>query len=657
MFFRKNNKLISLGLFVILSLFVSSNLNLIFSGVYAQVSDENTAFSFDYIERGSISIIGDTDVDLDPLNGIVTGNGSESDPYVIENYKIENTNPIGIYIQDTSVSFIIRNCYIDAENWGIYILGTYSGKLTIYNNVIVNHDSEGILIYRYPGCEMFNNTVQYNHQDGIDVHDSNYSSIYNNTCKSNLASGISTSTSVNLLIENNICNYNNWGISTWFGENSIVKDNYCYSNIFDGIRVISGVNISIISNEVLATSIYGISLESDSINNTIHHNDIIDNGGTSSQGFDEGTGNIWYDNITFEGNLWSDWTGGYYYIDGSAGSYDMYPFVNLDNLDFIQIHSDVGFETLNLEGDGTEMQPYILEDLVIDTNNLIGISVKGTTKHFIIQNCTISSSGTGISLINLLNGTATIHNNSLINNDDYGIYLDNASSSLISQNYCNNSFYGGIHVQYSNSCEILSNFCEEMYWEGITALFTDGNTIIGDNICRNCSTGILVFYSSEVSISNNTNYYNRHDGIEIWRSTNSTLYGNNCSFSSTGIRFTESNQSLINYNYLTQNHCGLYLSIGSYSNIIHHNHLVYNTAFQARDEGTGNVWYDITTSEGNWWSDWTGGEYLIIGLAGSVDPFPLGTPVISEFLASYGFILLFTQLSMVMVILWIKKRR
>jgi hypothetical protein len=86
MFFRKNNKLISLGLVFILSLFVSSNLNLIFSGVYAQVSDENTAFSFDYVERGSISIIGDTDVDLDPLNGIVTGNGSESDPYVIENY-------------------------------------------------------------------------------------------------------------------------------------------------------------------------------------------------------------------------------------------------------------------------------------------------------------------------------------------------------------------------------------------------------------------------------------------------------------------------------------------------------------------------------------------------------------------------------------------
>ena len=62
----------------------------------------------------------------------------------------------------------------------------------------------------------------------------------------------------------------------------------------------------------------------------IHHNALIDNylDGTSqardSSELDD-IENIWYDEILLEGNYWSDWVSGVYYIDGSAGSVDPYP--------------------------------------------------------------------------------------------------------------------------------------------------------------------------------------------------------------------------------------------------------------------------------------------------------------------------------------------
>ena len=72
---------------------------------------------------------------------------------------------------------------------------------------------------------------------------------------------------------------------------------------------------------------YGIYLDQYCINNEIHRNNFIDNNlGGSSQGFDDGTDNTWYDIITSKGNYWNDWSGsGSYAIDGSANCVDLYP--------------------------------------------------------------------------------------------------------------------------------------------------------------------------------------------------------------------------------------------------------------------------------------------------------------------------------------------
>ena len=73
--------------------------------------------------------------------------------------------------------------------------------------------------------------------------------------------------------------------------------------------------------------------------NVAHHNTFINNskvnqytidgertGTITSQGYDEGNYNTWYDEEGEYGNIWSDYTGGSSYsIDGRANAEDIYP--------------------------------------------------------------------------------------------------------------------------------------------------------------------------------------------------------------------------------------------------------------------------------------------------------------------------------------------
>jgi len=101
---------------------------------------------------------------------------------------------------------------------------------------------------------------------------------------------------------------------------------------------------------------------------------------------------------------------------------------------------------------------------------------------------------------------------------------------------------------------------------------------------------------------------------------------------------------------------------GGGNNIIHHNTFQDNNpggTSQGADYSSNNVWYDIATSEGNWWNDWTEGDYPIAGDAGSVDPYPLGTPVTNgtpEFSTGSIFILVAIPCLFVVVIFHKKKK-
>ena len=210
------------------------------------------------------------------------GNGTMENPFVIEDRIIANENTNAISITNTTKFFIIRNCYVaDNYGYGIYLKDIANATAKIMNNVVINHQISGIGLRNCNYVEISNNTIIENNY-GIDLYESVNNTITYNSLSKNINGIIfSDYSSQNTVLYNMFENSTSWGM--------IIFD---FSN-----------------------------------NNTIHHNNFLDNNfGGISQAYDNSSFNLWYEQLTMEGNFWSEKTGpGNYSIAGSAGSVDLYP--------------------------------------------------------------------------------------------------------------------------------------------------------------------------------------------------------------------------------------------------------------------------------------------------------------------------------------------
>ncbi|MCG3260319.1 MAG: right-handed parallel beta-helix repeat-containing protein, partial [Candidatus Heimdallarchaeota archaeon] len=86
-------------------------------------------------------------------------------------------------------------------------------------------------------------------------------------------------------------------------------------------------NCTIFKNLISDNLNYGIVIYNGKFN-IIHHNSFIDNNQGTTQAFDSGFSNFWFDSSTMEGNFWSDFSGiGTYTIAGPALAEDLYPLL------------------------------------------------------------------------------------------------------------------------------------------------------------------------------------------------------------------------------------------------------------------------------------------------------------------------------------------
>ncbi len=192
-----------------------------------------------------------------------TGDGSAASPYIITNYDINASQGTdsGIYIKNTTVYFIIRNCTIhdgyDLNNYiynnGIYFWNVTNGK--IENCETYNNYNSGIELCAYSN----NNTITANQ-------------VYNNSYY-----GISLFYSSNNIISSNHV-YNHSGNGIWLCDspnNNTITLNHVYKNV-RGIDVTSSSNNTMTLNQIYDNS-YGICLLSSSNNNIITSNHIYNN--------------------------------------------------------------------------------------------------------------------------------------------------------------------------------------------------------------------------------------------------------------------------------------------------------------------------------------------------------------------------------------------
>lgn len=300
----------------------------------------------------------DEDSDFDSYG--FPGNGLQSNPYIIENkhfMSVEYLN--GIEIHNTTKHFLIRDCFFDNMDHGILIVRAANHTATIAYNEFQNDFSAAISIHETHHALIENNTGRLNH-GGIGIHQCTHIIVSNNNFYGGISlaritlGGIFVMGSNHSIIRNNSINNFNQGIHVWksfdclieentivnmrfldsiylkASTNNVIKNNFIYNNLYgDGIECDQSSENLFVNNTIHHCADAGIRLAFQAYNNTIYHNNFVNNTRGSFQGYDNGgADNLWYNETIGEGNYWSDWEGVGPYFLGTMNN-DSYPLDDL----------------------------------------------------------------------------------------------------------------------------------------------------------------------------------------------------------------------------------------------------------------------------------------------------------------------------------------
>jgi parallel beta-helix repeat protein len=162
-----------------------------------------------------IIIVGDSSF-ADPANGVISGKGSKSDPYIISGWRIDGGD-VCIYIEGTTKYFLIQDCALNTGGNGILIAHSSNGRiekcriasvgLTSCSSAVqgeYNCCGDGICIYRSRDVTVRNNTVRDSNASGISLYGSSNCLVEANRVLRNGGEGIEVSRNSdgNTVIEN-----------------------------------------------------------------------------------------------------------------------------------------------------------------------------------------------------------------------------------------------------------------------------------------------------------------------------------------------------------------------------------------------------------------------------------------------------------------------
>ena len=293
----RNVFLLSLGCFLVISILTNANFSYYQVPMNKNLNDKN---------KTNLKIAGSWEIgpieidDNDPLkNWTMTaatydwcsGNGTFSNPYVIENITI---NGVGSYycisIVNSDAYFNINNCTLfnsggESHSGGLNLGYANNGKITnnncsfnmvgiylnsshnnvISGNIVSNNSFQGI--YLYAQCndnKIINNTINFNAVEsnwgGIRIKNSYNNVIYNNNVSYNAGRGMDLVYIYNSEIVNNIANGNAEGIAVQASENISVSSNKVQGNR-NGMFIYNDKNCNVFNNTAVLNEWTGLEIE------------------------------------------------------------------------------------------------------------------------------------------------------------------------------------------------------------------------------------------------------------------------------------------------------------------------------------------------------------------------------------------------------------
>ncbi len=467
-----------------------------------------------------------------------SGNGTQLNPYIIENYDIDAEGAgNAIYIGNTTAYFIIRGCEVYNTSYQYSAPYSRGSGITLYNvqNGIVennilrdNPDDEGIYLESSSQNSIVNNTI-FNDYYGITLYYSSNNKIY----------------------DNNISSTGYHGIYLWGASNNTLLNNSISGGGGNGIRLYSYSSYNMIKNSTISGSDYGIYMQSYCMNNTIELNDILDSSQMGIYLYDYSDNNRISDNFinnSFFDSIHifvcSNTTVEYNTVMNSVNgagihlywySYDTIIFSN-----YIEGNMDEGI-WIESNSDRTEIMWNTLSD-----NYMEGISI--TDSSYINITGNFLSGSTAYSGVKFYNSAHNIvDGNEMYSNYDCGIWLLSSSDTDISYNTIYGNRYG-IYLQTSANTRIFNNSVYSNTIEGITLVSGSfDNDIHNNSITENSEYGIRFDSSDSNSLHNNTIQGNAQYGIYLNNANFSRIYAND--FINNGIQAYDNGTNYWNLTY------------------------------------------------------------------------------------------------------------
>lgn len=435
-----------------------------------------TSTNVTYIAAGS-------NADITAINS-PTGSGTQSDPYIFQNFNISNTDSILVHIENTDKYIVIKNNIVDGQGSNslgfviknathITIDNNYiSGVLTAIDvqnsstNIISNNLITNLVNPRVGIIAVFNNNTQILNNDINTIDGYTIEFYYAISCQvsgnnlNNSQYGLDLMNVNNSLISNNMINTPG-GIYLQSSSDDILQSNFVASS---GIGIYYGENITIVANS-LTNSDYGIKIEH------VSYSFILDNilDKTSINGVQ--IINYSHDNV-IRNNFISDSKYGIYVYYSNANTFENNTITH-ESTGLIGIH--LLNANFNLFTNNTSEKQNL--DYLIDTSNynsIIGDTFKsekgnGTELLNANYNKIINStfySGFDFALVSI-NGTGNkIFGNSFNAENFYSVYLTNENNDIIQYNkFLAVSKFGGAQAFTDNNNSIF----RYNYWTGWTS--------------------------------------------------------------------------------------------------------------------------------------------------------------------------------------------
>jgi len=266
-----------------------------------EIGDSVAAVKFAYSLHSPILIDGNRG--FNATNGVVGGSGTLRSPYVIEGWEIDAAASPGIWVQNTTSAFVIRDVYVHSasqSNIGILLLDSSNGWV---DRAELVGSSFGLRAIESARINVSQSTFS-NNTEGIFLDTATWSLVYANDFLGNWE-GLHIFMSSNISLTGNVLSNNLGGIEVETESTGIVIADNSIRNSLVGVSVAYSNNATVIENNFTQDRV-GLFLDS-STRVAVYHNNFMNK---SNQAYDSGGQfNTWDNGYPSGGNYWGNYSG------------------------------------------------------------------------------------------------------------------------------------------------------------------------------------------------------------------------------------------------------------------------------------------------------------------------------------------------------------